>query len=198
MVDIDGTLGDHHGHFKRCASMYTGREDILHRTPGHDFPRSLGLGKPLYREIKLAYRRGGWKRSMPVFPGASDLCRRIRRDAVLVLATTRPWLNHDGIDKDTVHWLRRNAIQYDYLFFGGQWKYRAAVKQYGGADMCAAVLDDLPPMIWQALDAGVQTAILMDGWHNKEVTDLARVYGMQGAQEAILEAIDNWRQQHAH
>jgi 5'(3')-deoxyribonucleotidase len=192
-LDIDGTLGDHHSHFKRCAAMYTGRNEILDRIPGKDFARSLGLGKPLYREIKLAYRRGGWKRSMPVFPYAQELTRNVRKVATLVLATTRPWLNHDGIDKDTVHWCRRHGITYDYLFFGGHHKYRAAVHAYADYDgMAVAALDDLPEMVWQAIDVGVECAMLRSASHNLEEQDLARIFSLEGAEEAIMETIDNW------
>ena len=197
LLDIDGTLGDYHGHFRRCAAMYTGRSEILQRMPGASFARSLGMGKHLYREIKLAYRRGGWKRSMPVFPGASELTRVVRKRATVVLVTTRPWLSHDNIDKDTIAWCRRNRIAYDYLLYGDPHKYVKAVRQYAPwpGDAVAA-LDDLPEMILQAQEVGVTRPLLIHRSHNADGFDLPlsieRVFSLKEAGEIILEEIAGW------
>lgn len=69
-LDIDGTLGDYHGHFIRFAEQYIGRKlpDPYEITNGIPLHKYLHISKATYRQVKLAYRQGGMKRSMPVYP----------------------------------------------------------------------------------------------------------------------------------
>lgn len=147
-LDIDGTLGDYHGHFLRFAAGWLGRAmpDPAENTDGVPLFRWMGVSKSTYRECKLAYRQGGMKRSMPAYEGASELTRYIRRKGSEVwICTTRPYLRLDNIDPDTRHWLRRNGIQYDGVIFG-EHKYRQ-LRDLVGADNVVLVVDDLPEML---------------------------------------------------
>lgn len=168
-LDIDGTLGDYHGHFIRFAEQWLGKElpDPYAITNGVPLYRYLHISKATYRECKLAFRQGGLKRSMPVYDGAAEIASLIRRMGCQVwICTTRPYLRLDNIDPDTRHWLRRNRIQYDGLLFGDH-KYRDLRKAAG--DRVLFVVDDLPPMLNQAMDLGM-TAVLRQqpytrGWY---------------------------------
>jgi phosphoglycolate phosphatase-like HAD superfamily hydrolase len=174
-LDLDGTLGDYHLHFTRFAREWTGRpmpepEDI---NPGEPFHKHLGLSKDTYRQCKLAYRQGGMKRSMPVYPGASEMIRRFRQAGAGVwICTTRPYLRLDNIDPDTRHWLRRNHIQYDGVLYGHN-KYRDLARDVG-ADDVVAVLDDLVAMLDQASDLGMP-AYLRDQPYNRYTHVYSRV-----------------------
>lgn len=168
-LDIDGTLGDYHGHFIRFAEQWLGKElpDPYAITNGVPLYRYLHISKATYRECKLAFRQGGLKRSMPVYDGASDLTKLIRRnDCQVWICTTRPYLRLDNIDPDTRHWLRRNKIQYDGLLFGDH-KYRDLHNAAG--DRVLFVVDDLPPMLNQAIDLNMRTVLrkqpYTDGWY---------------------------------
>jgi hypothetical protein len=169
-LDIDGTLGDYHAHFIRFAQAWTGVDlpspaDINPALPLHKF---LGLSKSVYRECKLAYRQGGQKRSMPVYPYASELTKHIRkRRAEVWICTTRPYLRLDNIDPDTRHWLARNNIQYDGVLYGDN-KYRDLVRIIP-KERILFVVDDLPEMIQQAKDLGLMT-ILRGQPYNNHVT----------------------------
>jgi 5' nucleotidase, deoxy (Pyrimidine), cytosolic type C protein (NT5C) len=175
-IDIDGTLGDHYGHFTRFAEMWTGHEIKFNPQQGwpdgatkFQFNRALGLGKSTYRQIKLAYRQGGMKRSMPCYDGASMMMRGLRRAGAEVwITTSRPYLRHDSIDPDTRHWLRRNRIQFDNLIYGDR-KYYDLVRLVGKG-RAVACLDDLPEMCLQSLRAGIHIPILMERPHNKQAT----------------------------
>lgn len=150
-LDIDGTLGDYHGHFLRFAEGWIGRPmpDPQQNTDGVPLYKWMGVSKSTYRECKLAYRQGGLKRNMPVYEGASELTRYMRRKGAEVwICTTRPYLRLDNIDPDTRHWLRRNGIQYDGVIFG-EHKYRQ-LRDLVGAARVALVVDDLPEMLLQA------------------------------------------------
>lgn len=195
-LDIDGTLGDYHGHFTRFAEQWTGRNlpDPEENTSGIPFHKHLGISKATYRQCKLAYRQGGMKRSMPVYPGASDLTKYIRSCGVQVwICTTRPYLRLDNIDPDTRHWLRRGegpgkSIQYDAVLFG-EHKYRDLWSIAGNRVLF--VVDDLPPMLVQAKDAGDYYTVLRDQPYNRHwfgipdrhtvaygMMDIARVFDL--------------------
>lgn len=206
-IDIDGTLGDYHGHFLHFAEGWYGRKmpspkDINPGLPLHKFMRT---GKSTYRQCKLAYRQGGLKRSMPCYEGASELTRTIRKaGAELWICTTRPYLRLDNIDPDTRHWLRRNGIQYDAVIYGER-KYRDLVRNVG-ANRVVAVMDDLPEMCEQAIAALGYSwphetgdpwppVLLRDQPYNRHWFTPSRIPDMAVAQREILWLLDKWQEQ---
>jgi hypothetical protein len=150
-LDIDGTMGDYHGHFLKFAEGWFGRampspEEV---NPGLPLYRFMKVTKRDYRECKLAYRQGGMKRTMPVYPGADFLTKSVRAaGAEIWICTTRPWQRLDNIDPDTREWLRRNKIEYDYVLYGDD-KYEELERQ-AGKERVIAIVDDLPEMIFEA------------------------------------------------
>jgi phosphoglycolate phosphatase-like HAD superfamily hydrolase len=219
-VDVDGTLGDYHTHFLRFAAGWLGVEDwpgppqargACTRWP-HDsyygecsLAQFMGVSKTTYRRIKLAYRQGGLKRSMPAYAGASELTRALRATGAEVwLCTTRPFLAVNGVEPDTREWLRRNRIQCDGVL-AGEHKYRDLVKTVG-KDRIVAVLDDLPEMLLQAEALGL-TAVLMgaphNNWtdwveHNGEGEALWTGWYPEGAAlKMMLELLEKWKGQRA-
>ncbi len=166
-LDIDGTLGNYHGHFLKFAEAWYGRPMPAADTinPGLPLHKFMRTSKATYRQCKLAYRQGGLERSMPVYPGASELTQQVRKaGASIWLCTTRPYLKYDQLYKDTLHWCRRNHIQYDAIIHGPH-KYRDLVRNVG-AERVAAVADDLPELVEQANMAGLPT-ILRDQPYNR-------------------------------
>lgn len=188
-IDIDGTLGDYHGHFLRFAADWYGREmpDAQQINPGLPLHKFMRTSKSTYRACKLAYRQGGLERSMPVYDGANELCRQIRATGTeLWLCTTRPYLKLDSQSPNTTHWLRRNHIQFDHMLSGPN-KYRDLVKQVG-KNLIVAVLDDLPEMIYQASDLGLWTMI-RDQPYNKHVNWHYRAMDLHQARRTILQEV---------
>lgn len=171
-LDIDGTLGDYHGHFTRFAEQWVGRRmpDPTQNTDGVPLYKWLGMSKATYRQCKLAYRQGGLKRSMPCYDGSAEVVRHIRRRGAEVwICTTRPYLRLDTIDPDTRHWLRRNKIQYDGVLFG-EHKYRRLHSIVG--DNVMFVVDDLPEMIeqaWQMSMLGLLRDQVYNRYYNEDV-----------------------------
>jgi hypothetical protein len=198
-VDIDGTMADYHGHFLRFAEQYLGSPmpsptDI---NPGMPLNRFMTISKPLYREVKLAYRQGGLKRSMPVLAGSQELIRAIRAPrsrrvcigsehvevpggsyieditvpglgAEVWVCTTRPYLRLDNIDPDTREWLRRNDINYDALLFDSVGGDNKYRELIRQAgDRVACALEDLPEQAVRANRAGVPYVFLRDQPYNQ-------------------------------
>lgn len=196
-LDIDGTLGDYHGHFLRFAEGWYGRPmpSPEEMNPGLPLHRFMRTHKKTYRECKLAYRQGGMKRTMPCYSGASELTRAIRKAGAEVwICTTRPYLRLDNIDPDTREWLRRNRIQYDAVIYGED-KYRELRRQVG-PDRTVSVVDDLPEMAIAADRFTNANVYLRDQPYNQhlcaEFRGFLRVHNMAEVQEYILQDIKDW------
>lgn len=148
-VDIDGTLGQYHRHFTAFAEAYL-NDSLPYDYAGQcEFSDYLGLEKHVYREIKLAYRQGGAKRSMPVYPGALGFMSWLRaRPIEIWVTTTRPYLRMDGMDPDTRFWLDRHEMHYDHLLYHSD-KYKVLGESVD-RDRVLAIIDDLPEQLYAA------------------------------------------------
>jgi hypothetical protein len=168
-LDIDGTLGNYHAHFLWFAERWLGMPmpseyDI---NPGRRLHEFMNVPHHIYRECKLAYRQGGLKRFMPVYPGAAELTHNIRNAGAEVwICTTRPYMRLDNIDPDTREWLGRNHIDYDAVIFEGvplgdriTTKYEDLVRQVG-IDRVVAAVDDLPEQTADAIKNGIRRVYL--------------------------------------
>ena len=175
-LDIDGTLGEYHAHFLRFAAGWLGKEvwpgPLALRGKGvawtHEdyhgdcsLAQYMGVSKETYRRVKLAYRQGGLKRSMPAFPWAADLTRALRaRGAEVWVCTTRPYLQVSGVEEDTRIWLRRNGVQADGVI-AGEHKYRTLASLFkNNLYRVVAVVDDLEEMCGQADQVGIRPVML--------------------------------------
>lgn len=206
-LDIDGTLGDYHTNFLTFARMYFhGTEDSWWDQPNPGLPlwEWMGISHRDYRDAKLAYRQGGWKRWMPCYPMAADLTDFIRQQGAEVwLCTTRPYLRLDNVDPDTREWLRRNRIEYDALLFDpahedSGTKYDELYRQAG--DRVAAVVDDLPEMIQAAQRAFARKGpgawlvpILREQPYNGTFKWDRRAKDLREVLEMVLADIGVWR-----
>lgn len=201
-LDIDGTLGDYHRHFLWFAELWLGRAmpSAEEFNPGMRLHKFMGVPLARYRECKLAYRQGGLKRFMPVYPGAADLTRSIRRAGAEVwICTTRPYLRLDNIDPDTREWLRRAGIRYDAVLYGED-KYKELKRQAGSR--VAAVIEDLPELWREA-----RLLFVPDPWgmctpnvylrtqpYNRQVETLHRIDNLETAWVTyIAEDIRSWK-----
>lgn len=196
-LDIDGTLGDFHGHFLRYAEGWLGKPVDLNYDARTPLYRHLHISKQTYRQIKLAYRMGGLKRSMPALPWASDLTRTLRSwGAEVYICTTRPYLSHDNIDTDTRHWLRRSAIACKGIIWG-EHKYRELARTVG-RNRIVTVLDDIPEMCEQAKRIGIDPVFAIRP-HNLlqwEMQMSERWDAASDFEETVLvlkEHLENWR-----
>lgn len=181
-LDIDGTLGEYHRHFFSFAAGWLGREIDMHYDGRLPMARHIGVSKERYRQIKLAYRNGGLKRSMPAYPWASQLTRTLRSwGGEVWLCTTRPYLSHDNIDADTRHWVRRNGIACNGVIWG-EHKYRELAATVGKERVVCA-LDDLPEMCSQAMELGISPVLALRE-HNLPIYEMTwPVQGMYVATE---------------
>lgn len=173
--DIDGTLGDYHGHIADFATNYLGREiprsDYDGSIPHREWFKKYGVGVREFREIKLAYRQGGMKRSMPHWPNRIDVVQAIRRhlNVELWLTTTRPYMRLDNIDPDTRFWLDRWEVPYDFLLYD-ETKYQELAQRVDRSRV-VAIVDDVDEMYDDAEALfGKDVPILVKSLYNREVS----------------------------
>lgn len=200
-IDIDGTTGMYHKHFLEFAAAYL-NEDLLGdfymgEEPFKEwFCRKFDCSYDTWHDIKLAYRQGGMKRTMPVYPGAAQLAHNIMRRAELWVTTTRPYIRHDNVDPDTREWLRRNRIPFDYLIYDGH-KY-AKLSDLVGSDRVCAVLDDLTEEVEEArILFGRDVAIHRITSYNARVALDPNASSLEMAWLMIRDRIERWEEAHA-
>jgi hypothetical protein len=174
-VDLDGTLGNYHEHFRWFASEYLDRYGPQEAYDGslpyrEWFCQGWAVDETTFREIKLAYRQGAQKRTMPLLPGAKRFMRWLTGNAEVWITTTRPYLKLDGVDRDTRNWLSRNGIVYDHMIYDED-KYGILASQVDAERVCG-VLDDEKDQVLRADEVFVQgTGILMKNNWNMRVSD---------------------------
>lgn len=203
-VDIDGTLADYHGHFLRFAADYLnkGMVPLLQGSQADAWYSGAGLFREYcmdlfdisyeeFKQTKLAYRQGGMKRTMPIFGGAKDLCRRIRSaGAELWLTTTRPYLSLDNVLPDTIEWLDRHQIAFDGMLFDED-KYTQLAERVDPVRV-VAVLDDLYEMYdMAAYTFGINVPILIKGAFNGGVVRRNQMV-LQDAAAEVVRRIFDW------
>jgi phosphoglycolate phosphatase-like HAD superfamily hydrolase len=201
-IDVDGTLGDYHGHFLNFAADWLGIDRV------QDFEWSTYNGKmsfseyncniwnidlATYRQIKLAYRQGGMKRTMPVFDGAYALCASIRdAGGELWITTTRPYLSLDNIVPDTVEWCRRHEIEYDGMLFDEDKYEQLATRVDPGR--VVAIFDDLPEMVAAAEYRFPGRSWLVMGRYNSEMHS-SHMCDIDSAADLAVESIHYWKRE---
>jgi phosphoglycolate phosphatase-like HAD superfamily hydrolase len=197
--DIDGTLGDYHTHFVNFAQQYLGRKlpSVENYQSNRRFAEYLGISLPEYRIIKLAYRQGGMKRSMPIFLGSLSLIKTIHdAGCELWLTTTRPYLRLDGIDPDTRFWLERHGIQYSGLLYDED-KYERLVKTID-RERVVLVIDDLTEQVAAASTYyGHDRVVLCANRHNEWISRSIR-FSHRQLERMVEERVVQWRQRLAH
>ena len=200
-LDIDGTIGDYHGHFLGFAEDWLGydaHEDMLTYDGSEPFSQwcqdAFAISLETYRQIKLAYRQGGMKRTMPAFPFGSSIAKLVRHcDAELWITTTRPYLSLDNIVPDTVEWLRRHGIEYDGMLFD-ELKFKQFAERVD-PDRVVLILDDLKEMCDAAEELFPGRAVQVASQYNRgeRFTVCAT---LDACAELIVGRIDQWREQY--
>ena len=196
-IDIDGTLGDYHTHFIKFAEAYLNMRPFTSSYMGEGsfkdwFMETYGCDETTWQTIKLAYRQGAQKRSMPAYPDAQWLVNNLRWDEVEVwLTTTRPYLRLDGVDPDTRAWLDREGIEFDGLLYDED-KYNVLADRVD-PERVVAVLDDLVEMYDTAQQLfGKDVPILRKQQFNEAVSRQYETDSLTVALGMIQERLESW------
>jgi FMN phosphatase YigB (HAD superfamily) len=199
-IDIDGTLADYHDHFMNFAIGWLGWGSQKPRgsfaydgsEPHREwFVRTMDVDVSTFRAIKLAFRQGGMKRTMPEYKESAETIHFIKNlGAEVWLTTTRPWERFDRVDPDTRHWLSEREIEFDGLIYDDN--KMAALAERVDPDRVVAVVDDLIEVLEEAhqlFDSA--TTILRRTIHNRGVSWPHEGY-MGDIRMWIDESITSW------
>jgi len=156
-----------------------------------DFEEWLSLTREEYREAKLSFRQGGFKRWSPVFSDAHRLIDGIRSlGAEVWFTTTRPWQRLDNVDPDTREWLSRNHFSYEGLLYDED-KY-ARLIEIVGSERIVGVIDDLPEMFDRAEELGLPV-FQVERNHNAHQTQMRRTRGtLLDALQWVTINVERW------
>jgi hypothetical protein len=196
-LDIDGTLGDYHGHFLAFLRKYIGwnKGPVGTYTGARRFKEwateVYSIDERTWHDAKLAYRQGGMKRSMPAFLNAATMCRAIKAaGAELWLTTTRPYLRLDNVDPDTRFWLELHGFEYDHLIYDEE-KYELLASLVG-KERVAAVVDDEMVQVEEARRVfGHRVGMLRKGSYN--FAHHAEAINRRDLPGNILMRIQDWK-----
>lgn len=201
-VDIDGTLGDWHTSFFNFAAAWLGIEESASKRlftydGSVDMATHMGLTKREYRQVKLAFRQGGMKRSMPLWPDARRLLCFLRdQGAEIWINTTRPYLQIGNLDDDTREWLRRNELPFDHLIYDDD-KYAQLIEMVG-LDRIAGVLEDQSEDWNRAYELGIDAVFRRTKWnHGAQPTTPYAVDTMEQAMAALTVRLRAWKDRNA-
>ncbi len=168
-LDIDGTLGDYHGHLlKFAANYFYDKPWLKHPSVNYDGSTDLatfmGVSKEQYRAMKLAFRQGGMKRTLPVFPGAPEFTHQLRHRGIQIwICTTRPYNRLDNIDPDTQDFLLRNNFLWDYMIYDED-KYDELLVRIDRGRVVACI-EDLPDKWDRAYELGLNPLLRQTRWN---------------------------------
>lgn len=203
-IDIDGTLADYHEHFINFAVAWLGQGSSKPRgsrafdgSEAHRdwFVWAMGVDVTTFRSIKLAFRQGGMKRTMPIFRESAETVKAVKAmGAEVWLTTTRPWERFDRVDPDTRHWLAENGIEFDGLIYDDN--KMAALAERVDPSRVVAVVDDLTEELEEAhqlFDNAV--TIMRKTIHNRGVNWPHEGY-MGDVRKWIEESINDWNERY--
>jgi len=209
-LDIDGTLGDFHAHFISFLESYLNWP--FHHCCGFEMydgaiafnqwaRETYGIDYRTWQDIKLAYRQGAQKRSMPVIPGAENVVLTAAREGCEIwFTTTRPYLRLDNIDPDTRFWLD-NVLGVEDLYSGmiyDELKYER-FRELVDPERVILILEDLPEMYdAAAVIFGEEVPVLVDSIYNSEAQDsmMTTVSDMYALPGLIMQRANRWRLEH--
>jgi hypothetical protein len=200
-IDIDGTLGDYHDHFIDFAVRWLGHGYAKPKgswaydgSESHRdwFTRTMDVDVTTFRAIKLAFRQGGMKRTMPIYRESTPTINYVRElGAEVWLTTTRPWERFDRVDPDTRHWLSEHQIEFDGLIYDDA--KMTALAERVDVERVVAVVDDLIEVLEEANQAFPNAVtILRKTIHNRGVHWKNEGY-MDAIRQWIEDGIKQWR-----
>lgn len=165
-VDIDGTLAQYHEALANFIDQWLPGDRAPHSWDGlGEFNDHLGIDKETYRQAKLAFRAGGFKRWMEPFKGAVGFMQMLsREDLEIWVTTTRPWQRMDNVDPDTKEWLRRYDIPYKHLLFDED-KY-GCITELIDPDRILMVLDDEAEQYERCQELGLPFVLKRTSWNH--------------------------------
>ena len=111
-IDIDGVIADWEKGYINFIwenTMFVPKSTKLAKAE---------IPKQLMMETKEKFRLSGKKRDLELIPGAKEFIDWLKDQGYyVILLTARPYKEYSRIYSDTLHWLKKNNIQYDLIIW---------------------------------------------------------------------------------
>jgi uncharacterized HAD superfamily protein len=110
--DLDGVIADYHSFFlsyinKKSNSNF---KDL--------FEAKKSLNENTFKMIKDLYRQSGEKLNLKLKKGSKKIIDYYKdNNYKIVIITARPYHRYSRIYSDTLHWLKKHKINFDYIFW---------------------------------------------------------------------------------
>lgn len=180
-VDIDGVLADYPLSFVRFINKEMGTRYDVKDVCTYDIYSDLGISKQTGLVLKDKYRQFGMKRYIPVIEGAKEFLESLKGAGyTVVLLTSRPYKEYYRIYADTMEWLKRNGLPYDYLIFNE--KKEEYLLELVDNQNIAFFVDDVEAYSNKVSDLGIK-AYLVTRPYNKGRETSANVTRINNLQE---------------
>jgi len=112
ILDIDGVLSD----YPKCFIKYINNKIHSYFDSLSEVEEKLKL-ETLY-SLKDDYRKSGYKRNIKVKDGAVSFVNKLKKNVYnIILLTARPYHKYSRIYHDTIYWLKKNKIKYDFILW---------------------------------------------------------------------------------
>jgi hypothetical protein len=165
VIDIDNVLADYIEGF--CHFMERvgegDRAEYIRRIRPYRIQEEIP--SDLWKRLKHQFRVEGWKRYLPVMPGAKEFLTWCRNQGYyVVLLTSRPIDRYPNLYMDTLYWLNTAGLPFDTVWWT-QHKGEALSERLDLSDVQFAVDDDFE-FVTQFKDKGVRTY-----WLNRTLVD---------------------------
>ncbi len=106
---------------------------------------ALGWSQQRWAEVKHRFRSEGWKRKLPLMPGAREFLEALRAKGLrIVLLTARPVDRWPNIYTDTVCWLEENRLPFDLLWWAVEGSKMERLFQDDVVSKIVFAVDDVP------------------------------------------------------
>ncbi len=125
---------------------------------------TVGMSHMDWQRIKHSFRTQGGKASLPVFDDAQAFLRWCKSNGWLViLITSRPVSDYPNILTDTMTWLHKNDLPFDYLWWTSEKTERLEEAHISMRSQIKFAVDDSARFVGQFSAKGVPTYWLVRG-----------------------------------
>jgi hypothetical protein len=173
LLDLDNVLCDYIDGFGRwLMAWYAGRpfiEEVHKRVLNRQWidAKTIRVNDQWFEGVKHEFRCGGFKRNLPVMPGAKEFVDWCRHRAMVILLTARPIDRYPNMLTDTVYWLNQNNIRVSHIWWGAD-KGKVVQLESIQKNVIFAV-DDVLGHCHEYQDHGIESYWLGGSGHGEEL-----------------------------
>jgi hypothetical protein len=188
IFDIDGVIADYSTHYQNFLEDVCGLKKVNVKRKSYSFYETYGITRQEEEQFNNNFVQVGGFKDIPVFDGVVDTIKKLKSFGYkIILVTARPNWIFKRIAADTQHWLKKNDVPYDLLFWNKD-KSDVIINNIFPANI-KCMVEDRDKHALEVSHIGVDV-LLLDKSYNKGISDTDRIKRIYGYSE-ILDFIKN-------